>query len=1110
MADKRPLVPVGTAPNFTAIGELLTADRLDGVVNDADLSNNSVASKNNAGVVTPTVLGSNTILGNIGSGIAALTAANQRTLMNTLYTLTTTGQVLAYNSGTSQLVTIAPGTNGQALIYNNAVAGGLQAGSVASELDGLSDVTLSAEATGHTLRYNGAVFVNTFLNLADLGDVDLTGIADGDTLVWDSGTSTWLVGAAAGTTGVDASGLLTAASLDMDSKAISDVSRVNFDVGIALYPSSVNNNWAIIQTGTDLLIGQTPWTSAEIHFSFKDDETLRLYKYANTRDDGSAVLNYLCTDATGVLRSLPITDLAIPAGLGNLGDVDLVTNPPTDAQVLTYVTADSKWVAATPTAATFINLATSALDMADYNVNNVGILEFRDYGASKWTVTPNGAHLLNFTYGASLRMALYSTGEMALTSYGSLRADDAGTFPMDNILYTTVSGVVVKARLDSIASSGASVTTNSFLYINSSNVFNKLSLVNIPAHASQAAAAAAPRSAGDFWKAATPNSMGVPPGTLFAYTAGDRTEAARTTRSVSGASNTILLADAGKHIECDHGSANSLVIPTNAVAAIPINSIIYVTQIGAGLTTIAGPGVTLTALGGVLDLGGQWGTATLMKRDTDSWLVTVAGVGGGSGDVTKVGTPANNQVGVWTGDGTIEGAGTLTYNGTALAVTGNITVSGTVDGRDVDTDGTKLDGIEALAEVTSTAKVNAAGAVMESDYNAHTILQATTDNTPVAITVSEQTLVGRITGGNITALSIAQILTLLGLDGAASVQTTAWDIGTTYNPNDVVVDDDSLYLQNSGSSSTGEDPALGAPWFLLCRGITSAERTKLGGIEALADVTDATNVNAAGAVMESDYNAHTILQATTDNTPVAITVGEQTVVGRITGGNIVALTVAQLITLIGLNGGTTDQVLGKTSGTDGAWSWRDGGGYPETLAASHDYISGRFYPLVGIHNAHALTTQALGVNRADLQLFTFDRSITFDQLGVYVTTGSAGNAKVLVYDVDADGWPDNKIYESGNLDTTSSSNFAHATTSLPTFAAGTRYWIGVIADNGATVRGVAPGGTRSLGMNSSGDASVTYAIRRSGLTFATPPDPWTFTSTDLTSANTPIVIGRAT
>ena len=34
--------------------------------------------------------------------------------------------------------------------------------------------------------------------------------------------------------------------------------------------------------------------------------------------------------------------------------------------------------------------------------------------------------------------------------------------------------------------------------------------------------------------------------------------------------------------------------------------------------------------------------------------------------------------------------------------------------------------------------------------------------------------------------------------------------------------------------------------------MTATERTKLAGIEALADVTDATNVNAAGAVMNAD------------------------------------------------------------------------------------------------------------------------------------------------------------------------------------------------------------------------------------------------------------------
>ena len=40
----------------------------------------------------------------------------------------------------------------------------------------------------------------------------------------------------------------------------------------------------------------------------------------------------------------------------------------------------------------------------------------------------------------------------------------------------------------------------------------------------------------------------------------------------------------------------------------------------------------------------------------------------GSGDVSKVGTPVNNELGVWTGDGTLEGEANLTYDGSHLTV----------------------------------------------------------------------------------------------------------------------------------------------------------------------------------------------------------------------------------------------------------------------------------------------------------------------------------------------------------------------------------------------------------------------------------------------------------
>jgi hypothetical protein len=71
-------------------------------------------------------------------------------------------------------------------------------------------------------------------------------------------------------------------------------------------------------------------------------------------------------------------------------------------------------------------------------------------------------------------------------------------------------------------------------------------------------------------------------------------------------------------------------------------------------------------------------SASTYLRGDNTWA-TIAG----GGDVTKVGTPVDNQVGVWTGDGTIEGTTGLTYDGSSLGVTGNITVTGTVDGVDI-------------------------------------------------------------------------------------------------------------------------------------------------------------------------------------------------------------------------------------------------------------------------------------------------------------------------------------------------------------------------------------------------------------------------------------------
>lgn len=66
-------------------------------------------------------------------------------------------------------------------------------------------------------------------------------------------------------------------------------------------------------------------------------------------------------------------------------------------------------------------------------------------------------------------------------------------------------------------------------------------------------------------------------------------------------------------------------------------------------------------------------------RWNGSILVAEGSGGGGSGDVTKVGTPVNNQVGVWTGDGTLEGDAALSFDTTTDQLTigaGSLTRAG--------------------------------------------------------------------------------------------------------------------------------------------------------------------------------------------------------------------------------------------------------------------------------------------------------------------------------------------------------------------------------------------------------------------------------------------------
>lgn len=64
-----------------------------------------------------------------------------------------------------------------------------------------------------------------------------------------------------------------------------------------------------------------------------------------------------------------------------------------------------------------------------------------------------------------------------------------------------------------------------------------------------------------------------------------------------------------------------------------------------------------------------------------------------------------------------------------------------------------------------------ANRVSKSLFDANTILKADTNDTPASLTIAEQQLVGRITDGSITNLTIAEVKTLLGAAAASGLAT---------------------------------------------------------------------------------------------------------------------------------------------------------------------------------------------------------------------------------------------------------------------------------------------------------------------------------------------------
>jgi len=107
----------------------------------------------------------------------------------------------------------------------------------------------------------------------------------------------------------------------------------------------------------------------------------------------------------------------------------------------------------------------------------------------------------------------------------------------------------------------------------------------------------------------------------------------------------------------------------------------------------------------------------------------------------------------------------VSLSGTTTLASNAITLSSSIAGGSVNisSGATLTNALSSIVSQTATNETDISACLTKATYDAHTVLYATTDNTPVALTVNASTVVGRKSAGNIVAMTMAELTTELGL-----------------------------------------------------------------------------------------------------------------------------------------------------------------------------------------------------------------------------------------------------------------------------------------------------------------------------------------------------------
>ncbi len=214
--------------------------------------------------------------------------------------------------------------------------------------------------------------------------------------------------------------------------------------------------------------------------------------------------------------------------------------------------------------------------------------------------------------------------------------------------------------------------------------------------------------------------------------------------------------------------------------------------------------------------------------------------------------------------GTTAVAGTFTVltANTSLGVTGNITVSGTVDGRDVAADGTKLDGVESGATADQTkADIDALGIAATTASTLATarniaVTGAVTGNAnfdgsgniSISTTATSDptvTLTGAVTGsgtmtnlGNVSISTTATADPTLTLNGDASGSATFTNLGNATLTVTVADDSHNHVISNVDGLQTALDAKLASSSYTASDVLTKVKTVDGSGSGLDADLWD--------------------------------------------------------------------------------------------------------------------------------------------------------------------------------------------------------------------------------------------------------------------------------